>query len=105
MEFFSLDASTSSPAVELLPDFSYKIAYKNEFLTISTSTDQQDHKSALWLKNVLFAKLEKWIESCNDDKSDGIKSLNLIDMEEYSTLYSDLKIKYGTEMVKVRKLL
>lgn len=89
---------------ELLPDFSYKISYKNEFLTISTSTDQKDTKSALWLKNVLFAKLEKWIENSNDEKSEGIKSLNLIDMEEYNQLYSELKIKYGTEMVKVSQL-
>lgn len=89
---------------ELLPDFSYKISYKNKFLTISTSTDQKDTKSALWLKNVLFAKLEKWIENSNDEKSEGIKSLNLIDMEEYNQLYSELKIKYGTEMVKVSQL-
>lgn len=87
---------------ELLPDFSYKISYNNQFLTISTSTDQKDSKSALWLKNVLFPKLEKWIENSNDEKSDGIKSLNLIDMEEYNKLYSELKTKYGTEMVKVR---
>lgn len=58
-----------------------------------------------WLKGTLFPKLLKWIDNVENHlvKDEAVKSNKLVDVEDYATLYAQLKIKYGTELVRVGK--
>ncbi|KAL9701369.1 hypothetical protein quinque_004810 [Culex quinquefasciatus] len=89
----------------LTPKFSFAVQLVEETLSIiCKSTPTPDEKSSIWLKEVLFRRLLKWIDNLiqkTDQKGEQI-SLGLInDLEEYNRLYGELKTKYGTEMVRI----
>ncbi|XP_058463807.1 probable tRNA (uracil-O(2)-)-methyltransferase [Malaya genurostris] len=90
----------------LIPKMIYGIELRNGNLSIKCSSKHSDEKSAIWLKDVLFPRLLKWLDALKQKNSDDVKaeivSLSLInDLEEYNQLYSNLKTKYGTEMVRI----
>ncbi|XP_055625229.1 probable tRNA (uracil-O(2)-)-methyltransferase [Toxorhynchites rutilus septentrionalis] len=91
----------------LTPKFPFTIQLTEQTLSIKCNSQETvDEKSTTWLREILFHKLLKWIDNfqqeSNTTKSNGeLISLNLIKkLEEYNVLYSQLKIKYATEMVK-----
>lgn len=57
------------------------------------------------LKNVTLPKMKKWM--CNDNEITcntsvyNTGSISLINQQEYSRLYNELKVKYGEHMTKV----
>lgn len=71
--------------------------------------DENITRQIPWIKYVFMPKISKWMVSmeinCEERKKstfEGIESLSLINLTEYSKLYNDLKLKYGEHMVKVR---
>lgn len=93
----------------LTPKFAFSIQLEDRNLSIKCPDDpnQEDEKSSVWLKDVLFQRLLKWVdnniqEATKSSNKGEIASLSLInDLEQYNRLYSELKAKYGTEMVKI----
>lgn len=74
---------------------------QNKFLKICVEDFKlAELKSSDWLADNLFPKLMSWAETSTENKIQQ-KSLSLINVEEYCTLYHNLKIKYGDNMVKV----
>lgn len=58
-------------------------------------------KAITWLQDTLLPKLIKW--AANSNKHNELKSLQLVDnMSHYSSLYNELKVKYGKEITQVR---
>ncbi|XP_043500977.1 probable tRNA (uracil-O(2)-)-methyltransferase [Polistes fuscatus] len=83
----------------------YKIVYEKEGIIsmyVQKIDDINSHKSINWLKNTLFIRLLKWIKQDTSVKNRLIiNSLSLVHSEKYAKLYTELKLKYGTSMVKV----
>jgi len=52
-----------------------------------------------WIENQLLKKLARWSEQSSLRTE--TTSLKLVDVEEYSRLYSELKNKYGLHFAKV----
>ncbi|XP_055603869.1 probable tRNA (uracil-O(2)-)-methyltransferase [Uranotaenia lowii] len=90
----------------LTPKFPFTIQLRGQVLSInSSSVEVSDEKSTNWLKDILFERLLKWIENLLQEPKnpkDDLISLSLINnLEQYNQLYSILKAKYGTEMVRI----
>lgn len=99
----------------LTPMFAFSVQMNNEQLSICcTDEPSLDEKTCTWLRDVLFQRLIKWIDNnmlqaavvhsqpSSHKNEDPLLSLSLInDLEAYNRLYSELKSKYGTEMVKM----
>ncbi|XP_076434847.1 putative tRNA (uracil-O(2)-)-methyltransferase [Babylonia areolata] len=56
------------------------------------------HSSLPWLRDTLAPKLQRWTQQSN--LSTAIRSLRLVGVDRYAKLYSELKDKYGAELVK-----
>ncbi|EFA09658.1 probable tRNA (uracil-O(2)-)-methyltransferase [Tribolium castaneum] len=85
----------------IAPRFPYHIHLtKSGHLTIILNEFEiAETASAEWLADKLFPKLMKWSE--NDISDDSvIKSLSLVAPSDYCTLYSELKVKYGRDLVE-----
>ncbi|XP_043669397.1 probable tRNA (uracil-O(2)-)-methyltransferase [Vespula pensylvanica] len=81
----------------------YKIHYEKEgiiSMCIQKIDDINSHKNIIWLKEKLFPRLIMWIKNEPVKNSFIINSLSLVSHEKYAKLYNELKIKYGTTMVK-----
>lgn len=63
-------------------------------------------KSMIWLEKTVLPQVMKWF---NDDNNGSTQicseSLSLVPKGKYYEKYNNLKIKYGVEMVKVKKFL
>ncbi|CAH0556018.1 unnamed protein product [Brassicogethes aeneus] len=84
----------------LAPPFPYEIDLINSLnlrITVESFEDA-DTNHAQWLGDKLFSKLIKWSESELNENT--VQSLNLISPDDYCLLYSDLKHKYGDDLVK-----
>ncbi|XP_015177206.1 PREDICTED: probable tRNA (uracil-O(2)-)-methyltransferase [Polistes dominula] len=95
----------SKDNVSLGTNVIYKIVYEKEGIIsmyVQKIDDNIDyHKSINWLKNTLFIRLMKWMKpdsSINNRLI--INSLSLVHSEKYAKLYTELKLKYGTSLVK-----
>lgn len=88
----------------LLPEFNYTITYSDGKLTLCVAEDAASfetyEKSATWLSDILFDKFQKWMKQEETHKS-SVKSLQLVDVEEYNQLYATLKAKYGSDLMKL----
>lgn len=95
--FLSVTDSESSIA----PVFPYEIELtQSSILKINLqSFEDADTAQAEWLAEKLFTKLLKWAE-CLDETKDNVKSLSLVNVDEYCLTYSALKQKYGTKLVQ-----
>lgn len=62
--------------------------------------EDAETSSAEWLVDKLFLKLIKWAEEYSSEAITD-PSLKLVDIEEYSQLYKNLKDKYGQKMVLI----
>lgn len=80
----------------------YKIIYNDEkvIVEIENLKDNIIDSGVEWIKEKLFPRLIKWIESDPKTPSFVEGSLNLVSSEKYTNLYSNLKKKYGIELVK-----
>ncbi|XP_062542938.1 probable tRNA (uracil-O(2)-)-methyltransferase isoform X2 [Armigeres subalbatus] len=98
-------------ANNLIPKVAFSMQLKQEILSINyENCANLDDKTSSWLKDVLFQRLLKWIDNnilqatselSTIDRSE-LVSLSLInDLQEYNQLYSELKSKYGIEMVRI----
>lgn len=89
--------------------FSYKVSLSGDNeISAEAIGDELDKRIFTWMKHCLLPKLVKWCdqEALADDSSgmiSNVPSLSLVDIEEYNDLYNELKVKYGLEMVKVRR--
>ncbi|OXU26629.1 hypothetical protein TSAR_012427 [Trichomalopsis sarcophagae] len=84
-------------------EYPFQIRLENNQVSIRVQNLNQWNNSGnlLWLKNHFFPKLLKWIENEGPKNSLVSGSLKLISSEKYTDLYNNLKLKYGTEMVKI----
>lgn len=97
LPLLSADSEESRP----LP---FHIEYSGDKLTISVDDPTKlssGDKTIDWLKNVVAGKLQRWMQQELTTGTNSIKSLTLIDCEQYNELYNSLKRKYGTQMVSV----
>lgn len=78
----------------------YFIDWDNQCLNVGVYKGFEESNQE-WLIKVVQPKLLKWASDPENNSSPKLKSLSMIDLEEYNTLYNDLKVKYGTEMVKI----
>ncbi|XP_058834113.1 probable tRNA (uracil-O(2)-)-methyltransferase [Topomyia yanbarensis] len=91
----------------LTPKIIFSVELCMQKLSIKCSSTHSDEKSMIWLKEILFHRLVKWINALikkgnTASTKEEIGSLSLIDnLEAYNQLYSTLKTKYGTEMVRI----
>ncbi|XP_046741159.1 probable tRNA (uracil-O(2)-)-methyltransferase [Diprion similis] len=103
ISFFShfLEESKQS----LGPKWSYRMEHDAVLSKLSLYVDGKEEvcedSSFKWLKEQFFPRFVKWANSDSPGSSLISGSLNLISAEKYAILYNKLKIKYGTEMVKV----
>ncbi|XP_008554335.2 probable tRNA (uracil-O(2)-)-methyltransferase [Microplitis demolitor] len=86
-------------------DWPYKIINNNRQVSLLIPTKYYDNKSSDpsidWLKTKLFGSLIKWMKYDDKQKKSFVQgSLNLISTEKYCYLYTDLKKKYGIDLVK-----
>ena len=58
-------------------------------------------KTKEWLYTKVAPLFLKWMKFDISEKGNQIKSLGLLDLEEYNNLYNSLKLKYGAEMVRI----
>lgn len=75
--------------------------YSATCLSIHKPEDRDHDISCNWLRSKFLPRLIKWMVNENDKIGPKINSLSLVSAERYTSLYSRLKEKYGTEMVKV----
>ena len=58
-----------------------------------------------WLKDTLLPKLKAWAETIKLEDinvtQEKIHSLALVDVEEYATVYNEMKSKYAESLIKV----
>lgn len=81
--------------------YPYKICYENNEMFISVEKRDENNSSLEWIKKQLFPRLIKWMND-NEMKNSFINgSLNLVSVDKYAELYSQLKEKYGVEIVKI----
>lgn len=86
----------------IAPPFSYTVeleTFGHLRITLD-SVDDCESSSADWLCEHLFTKLLKWSEDC-DENHGCLDSLALLDVDVYYNLYHSLKLKYGSEIMKV----
>ncbi|GLH06323.1 Probable tRNA (uracil-O(2)-)-methyltransferase [Gryllus bimaculatus] len=89
----------SSP---LAPVYPFSIQFVNEeMLLVIFGINAVNDKAAVWLKECLFPKLQRWSEENPNQSSPGIESLSLIYADQYSVLYQNLKEKYGQKFVEI----
>ena len=85
-------------------EYPYQIKYENDNISIDVQHLKQwsdDNGNLIWLRDHFFPKLLKWIENEVPKNSLVNGSLKLVSPEKYTNLYNNLKLKYGTEMVKI----
>ncbi|KAI4482997.1 hypothetical protein M0802_013521 [Mischocyttarus mexicanus] len=99
-----LQKGISKDKLSLGSNVIYKILYEKEGIVsmcVQKIDDINFHKSINWLKNTLFTRLMKWMKQDNFVSNRLIiNSLSLVEPEKYAKLYTELKLKYGTPMVK-----
>lgn len=81
------------------PPFSYEIelnAYLNLVINLNNFEDA-DTASAEWLGDILFTKLMKWSK---EENSACMKSLSLVEVDEYCITYNRLKLRYAEDLVQ-----
>lgn len=90
----------------LAPKIAFSIQMEDQLLSMKCCAEPApDSKSMIWLREVLFQRLLKWIDNFTKQESQAIskdvQSLSLLhNLEEYNQLYGKLKTKYGTKMVE-----
>ncbi|XP_053687456.1 probable tRNA (uracil-O(2)-)-methyltransferase isoform X2 [Sabethes cyaneus] len=90
----------------LAPKFAFSIQMNGQELSIKCTDSALDTKSIIWLTDVLFPRLLKWIDTFSKQENQGflkedINSLSMLfNIEEYNQLYGKLKTKYGVQMVE-----
>ncbi|XP_052802397.1 probable tRNA (uracil-O(2)-)-methyltransferase [Mya arenaria] len=67
--------------------------------TTDCSTDSERKLSLTWLRNQLLQKLARWSEQ--PSLRTHVTSLRLVNVAEYSRLYSELKNRYGLHFAKI----
>ncbi|XP_012282705.1 probable tRNA (uracil-O(2)-)-methyltransferase [Orussus abietinus] len=94
----SLDSGRESVGAK----WPFRVRYKDNVvsLTVGAPEEALSHPSVIWLKEQLLPKILKWAE--NEKVSEGLVSgsLHQISPERYVLLYTELKRKYGPELVK-----
>ncbi|CAG9808178.1 unnamed protein product [Chironomus riparius] len=85
---------------KILPDFNYTIKFSNNQLQLLLNSNHFQQETN-WLQFVLIKKLCSWIESYEEDTNERIESHSLINDEEYSSLYAELKEKYGRKFEEI----
>ncbi|XP_012537223.1 probable tRNA (uracil-O(2)-)-methyltransferase [Monomorium pharaonis] len=90
--------------LSLGPNTAYRIQHR-EYVSTCISIHRSDNgnydKGCEWLKSKLFPRLMKWLNRENDNAGPRISSLSLVSVERYTSLYNQLKEKYGSRMVSV----
>ncbi|KAB0794714.1 hypothetical protein PPYR_11553 [Photinus pyralis] len=85
---------------ELAPSFLYQLALSSGYLSLYLqSFEDAESRSAEWLTEQLFLKLMKWIDEYNPNVNVQ-QSLSLVPVEAFTSLYHNLKAKYGRKIVK-----
>lgn len=89
-------------AVPSTPPFPYELHLTTTGNMRVNVADFQDADTtfAEWLADKLFPKLLKWSENEKSGIKE-VKSLSLIDVNEYYLIYHDLKKKYSEDLIKV----
>lgn len=102
--------SNNSLCSQAEPPFSVQYLENcNKFIVQSNADDVNSAANVPWLNTGFQPKFQKWFQNFIDETSDSkdspapekLESISLIDLEEYSKLYNELKNKYGLDMVKV----
>ncbi|XP_063929893.1 probable tRNA (uracil-O(2)-)-methyltransferase [Zophobas morio] len=83
------------------PRFPYHIelTQSGNLRIVLNNFEDADTSAAEWLSDKLFPKVLKWAENGVLEDA-GVGSLSLIASDEYYTLYSSLKEKYGEKLVR-----
>lgn len=79
----------------------YHLTFTSNALKLDIETDEDDSDAIRVLNYVVLKKFIKWMESCSiEDDKDQLKidSHSLISGEEYNSLYTTLKDKYGKKI-------
>ncbi|XP_070503715.1 probable tRNA (uracil-O(2)-)-methyltransferase [Chironomus tepperi] len=95
VSFFAINDCT-----KILPDVYYTIKFCDKQLQLLLNLNDFEEESN-WLQYVLIKKLKNWIESYEEDNNERIESHSLINDEEYSSLYAELKEKYGRKFEEI----
>jgi tRNASer (uridine44-2'-O)-methyltransferase len=90
----------------LAPEFPYQLRYSPATTELSICTPQPqespfDPKSLVFLRSILFPKVQKWMANPIVDRADSVRSLQLVNIVDYNQLYANLKEKYGSPMVEI----
>ncbi|XP_021377602.1 probable tRNA (uracil-O(2)-)-methyltransferase [Mizuhopecten yessoensis] len=73
----------------------------DSYTSKTEATAEQDTSiilSDIWLTNILLPKIANWSEQKNLETT--VKSLRLVRIDQYNTLYNQLKVKYGKKFVE-----
>lgn len=84
-------------------DYPCQVQYDGNNINIQVQhfDEWKNSSNLVWLKESFFPKILKWIENENPKNNLINGSLQLVPCERYNDLYTNLKIKYGKEMVKM----
>lgn len=87
------------------PDVVYSIQHR-EYNSTSISIYKSDCKRSDsggcdWLRSKFFPRLIKWMKNETTTIGPQINSLSLVSVEKYTSLYNEMKRKYGEAMVRM----
>jgi tRNASer (uridine44-2'-O)-methyltransferase len=90
------DASRIVPSIE----YSFQLKDNLRNLVLLVRPDDFESDACNWLRYMLLKKFQSWMESYaeNADDNERMDSHSLIDNEEYSLMYAQLKEKYGRKI-------
>lgn len=84
------------------PNFIYGFSYDKSNLNLWVEKGVENcNKSLLWIISKVIPKLLKWMQHAGEDTPLIVRSLGLVGITEYSTLYNRLKETYGKQLVQV----
>lgn len=84
------------------PRFTYGFSYDESKLNVWVEEGVDDtDKSVSWIISKVIPKVVKWMEHVKESTSPIVRSLGLVGVAAYSTMYSRLKETYGKQLVQV----
>lgn len=97
-----VDFISSLQENNVAPNFTYSFSYDKSNLNLCVEEKVVNcNKSLSWIIYKVIPKLLKWMEHAGEDTPLIVRSLGLVGITEYSSLYNRLKETYGKQLVQV----
>lgn len=99
--FYGLEVNDAISS-KINPSFCLKACIEQDRQSLLLFVSEKEPGNHKWLQYGLFPKLKNWLESVGENKNNfNVESLSLINIEEYTSKYNEMKLKYGKRMVEV----